>query len=83
MWGPAGNRVAVADGADPPADASEEAAVTTRAACLEQILEAYCDIADRDDIHQAAIRLLLVQAWIRCEAAKAATDPIFSSLGFA
>ncbi len=83
MWGPAGNRLAAADRVGPTVDANAETAVTTRAACLEQILEAFCDIADRDDIHQAAIRLLLVQAWIRCEAAKAAADPIFSSLGLA
>lgn len=52
--------------------------VHARAECLEQLLEAFRDIIDRDDIHQAARRLLLVQEWIRNEAESAADDPIFA-----
>jgi hypothetical protein len=52
----------------------------TRPECLEQILRAFRDIADRDDIHQAAERLTLVQDWIRTEAERAAADPIFVDL---
>ncbi|HEY1794546.1 MAG TPA: hypothetical protein VGG57_00365 [Stellaceae bacterium] len=48
--------------------------------CLEEILEAFRDIADRDDIHQAAARLERVQAWIRRAAELAAADPIFAGL---
>jgi len=48
--------------------------------CLEQLLEAFRDLADRDDIHQAAARLALVQEWIRNEAKRAAANPIFSDL---
>ncbi|MGH7037880.1 MAG: hypothetical protein ACREE4_22550 [Stellaceae bacterium] len=51
-----------------------------RADCLEQLLEAFRDILDRDDIHQAARRLTLVQQWICEEAATAAADPIFADL---
>jgi len=61
-------------------DGSLPAALATRGACLEQILEAYRDIADLDDIHQAALRLALVQKWIRDEAERAAADPIFLDL---
>ena len=53
---------------------------TTRTECLEQILQAFRDIADRDDIHQAAERLALVQQWIENEAARAAADPVFVDL---
>ena len=52
----------------------------TRLECLEQILGAFRDIADRDDIHQAADRLASVQEWIRNEAERAAADPIFIDL---
>ena len=52
----------------------------TRIDCLEQILRAFCDIADLDDIHQAADRLTLVQDWIHNEAQRAAADPIFVDL---
>jgi len=52
----------------------------TRRECLEQILYAFRDIADRDDIHQAAERLALVQHWIENEAARAAADPVFVDL---
>lgn len=48
--------------------------------CLEQLLLAFHDIVDRDDIHQAAQRLELVQQWIRDEAERAAADPIFGDL---
>jgi hypothetical protein len=51
-----------------------------RAECLEQLLLAFRDIADRDDIHQAAARLGLVQQWIRAEGDRAAADPIFAEL---
>lgn len=54
-----------------------------RAECLEQLLEAFVDIADRDDIHRAAERLALVQAWIEREAAAAAADPIFAAFRLA
>ena len=59
------------------------AAVPDRAECLEQLLEAFVDIADRDDIHQAAKRLALVQDWIIREAEKAAADPLFAALRLA
>jgi len=52
----------------------------TRIECLQQILWAFRDIADRDDIHQAADRLALVQDWIKSEANRAAADPIFFDL---
>jgi hypothetical protein len=52
----------------------------TRLECLEQILRAFRDIADRDDIHQAADRLAQVQEWIRNEAERAAADPVFVDL---
>ena len=52
----------------------------TRVECLEQILRAFRDIADRDDIHQAADRLALVQEWVRNEAERAAADPVFVDL---
>ena len=52
----------------------------TRLECLEQILRAFRDIADLDDIHQAADRLASVQEWIRNEAERAAADPIFVDL---
>jgi hypothetical protein len=48
--------------------------------CLEQILRAFDDIVDRDDIHKASERLALVQAWIEHEAERAAADPIFVDL---
>jgi hypothetical protein len=51
-----------------------------RAECLQQLLLAYVDIVDRDDIHQAAERLVRVQQWIRGEAARAAADPVFAQL---
>lgn len=57
--------------------------IATRQACLEQILAAFADIADRDDIHQAAARLSLAQEWIAREAACAAADPIFAPLRLA
>jgi hypothetical protein len=59
------------------------AVIASEAECLEQILEAFRDIADRDDIHQAADRLSLVQEWIRRAAEIAAADPIFAGLRFA
>lgn len=60
-----------------PDRGGSEPAIADRSDCLEQILEAFCDIADRDDIHQAAARLRVVQDWIKLEAARAAADPIF------
>jgi hypothetical protein len=41
---------------------------------------AFFDIADRDDIHQAAVRLGFVQKWIGVEASHAAADPVFADL---
>jgi hypothetical protein len=46
--------------------------VGNRSDCLIQLLGAFHDIADFDDIHQAADRLNAVQAWIRREARHAA-----------
>jgi hypothetical protein len=51
--------------------------------CLDQLLEAFADIAERDDIHQAAERLAKVQEWIKREAAAADDDPIFAALRLA
>jgi hypothetical protein len=59
------------------------ATVFGRAECLEELLEAFVDIADRDDIHQAAERLTRIQEWIRREADHAAADPIFAALRLA
>jgi len=59
------------------------ASVLARDECLEQLLEAFADIAERDDIHQAAERLARVQDWIRREAERAAADPIFAALRLA
>jgi hypothetical protein len=59
------------------------ASVIARSECLEQLLEAFIDIADRDDIHQAAERLARVQEWIIREAEQAAADPIFAALRLA
>jgi hypothetical protein len=54
--------------------------LATKADCLEQILQAFRDIADHDDIHQAAHRLALVQQWICKEAECAEADEIFRDL---
>jgi ABC-type phosphate/phosphonate transport system substrate-binding protein len=59
------------------------AAAAARTECLEQLLEAFADIADRDDIHQAAERLAWVQEWIKREADRAAADPIFDAVRLA
>jgi len=64
-------------------DVEADVVITTNQECLEQILAAFRDIAERDDIHQAALRLNLVQAWINREAAKAADDPVFRELELA
>lgn len=64
---------------DEPGGASEPP-IASRIDCLERILRAFGDIADRDDIHQAALRLASVQDWIRREADAAAADPIFRGL---
>ena len=53
-------------------------AIYNRSECLLQLLGAFHDIADFDDIHQAAERLDAIQAWIRREARCAAKDPIFN-----
>jgi hypothetical protein len=69
--------------ADEPAcrdEAATPAPIAGEAECLEQILEAFRDIADRDDIHQAGARLALVQDWIRRETRRAAADPLFHGL---
>lgn len=58
-------------------------AIASEAECLEQILEAFRDIADRDDIHQAADRLARAQEWIRRAAELAAADPVFATLRLA
>jgi hypothetical protein len=64
-------------------DAGAPSPIVEEAECLEQILEAFRDIADRDDIHQAAARLERVQAWIRRATELAAADPIFAGLRLA
>lgn len=46
--------------------------IRDRSDCLIQLLGAFHDIADLDDIHQASTRLDAVQAWIRREARVAA-----------
>jgi hypothetical protein len=65
---------------DGPAGELSQKPLATRADCLEQILQAFRDIADRDDIHQAAHRLALVQQWICKEAECAGADEIFHDL---
>ena len=62
---------------------AEAAPAFGRTECLEQLLEAFADIADRDDIHQAAERLARIQEWITREAEAAAADPIFAALRLA
>lgn len=76
---------AVRTRADDPTrlDAGDPPPIVEEAECLEQILEAFRDIADRDDIHQASARLERVQAWIRRAAELAAADPIFAGLRLA
>jgi hypothetical protein len=60
-------------------DCGEQApTASNKEECLEQILRAFFDIADRDDIHQAAERLRLVRQWIDGEVERAAADPIFA-----
>lgn len=68
---------------DPDLDCRTPDVITTRQECLEQLLAAFVDISDRDDIHQAAARLGLVQEWIARDAACAAADPIFTSIRLA
>lgn len=62
-------------------DETEQAPVVvtidSRDGCLEQLLAAFHDIAEYDDIHQAAQRLKIIQDWIGREALAAAADPIF------
>jgi hypothetical protein len=62
------------------ADRASDPVLASKIECLEQVLRAFRDIADHDDIHQAARRLALVQDWIRDEALRAAADPIFVDL---
>ena len=62
---------------------SEPQPLAERDECIEQLLDAIADIAERDDIHQAAERLARVQAWITREAERAASDPIFDALRLA
>jgi hypothetical protein len=50
-------------------------AISGREECLEQLLEAFADIADSDDVQQAAERLALVHEWIRHQAEQTATKP--------
>jgi len=57
--------------------------VRTACQCIEQLIAAIADIAERDDIHQAAARLAEVQDWISREAEQAASDPIFEVLSCA
>jgi hypothetical protein len=62
------------------AAAASPSRLAGRGDCLEQLLQAFQDLADRDDIHQAAARLDLVQQWIRDEAERAAADPVLADL---
>jgi hypothetical protein len=62
----------------PPNPSPVRGPLASRADCLEQLLGAFNDIADLDDIHQAAQRLALVQEWLRREVACAAADPLFA-----
>jgi hypothetical protein len=50
----------------------------TRVDCLNLLLLAFCDLADRDDIHEADRRLKLIRRWIHGEARRAAADAIFA-----
>lgn len=50
----------------------------TRVDCLNLLLLAFRDLADRDDIHQADQRLKSVRRWIRGETKRAAADPVFA-----
>ena len=68
---------AVRDRPDQPR-ADPTASLASCAACLEELLLAFIDIADLDDIHQASARLERVQAWIREEARGAAADPLLA-----
>ena len=63
------------------ADCAPEAAspMSARTEC-QLILCAFFDIADRDDIHQAAECLTWVQRWIENETERAAADPLFVDL---
>jgi len=74
---------AIADAPACPVGDPPPAVIATEDECLEQILEAFRDVADRDDIHQAAARLARVQEWIRRAAELAAADPIFASIRLA
>jgi hypothetical protein len=65
-------------GAGGPGTAGLAAPACSRAKCLDLLSLAFDDLADRDDIHQAAQRLRLVLGWIECEAERAAGDAIFS-----
>src|SRR5258708_27151970 len=58
---------------------STSAPAAGRVECIDQLLDAIADI-DRDDIHQAAERLALVQDWVTRETERAAADPIFGAL---
>jgi hypothetical protein len=75
-----GLRQTFENGLERPVAEPSQRPLTTRADCLEQILQAFRDIADRDDIHQAAHRLALVQQWICKEAECADADEIFHDL---
>jgi hypothetical protein len=46
--------------------------ITGRTECLEQLLEAFADIADRDDVGRAANRLSRVHEWIKREVEQSA-----------
>jgi len=49
--------------------------ITTEAECLDEILEAFRDIADQNDIQHAVERLARVQEWIFREAEAVEIDP--------
>src|SRR6185437_8538691 len=43
------------------------ATITAREECIEQLLQAFVDVAEHDDMRQAAQRLASVQEWIKTE----------------
>jgi hypothetical protein len=55
--------------------AAEDTMITNDEGCIEQLLEAFVDLADRDDIRRASERLLRVQEWIRRQAQETAEQP--------
>jgi hypothetical protein len=55
--------------------AAEDSMITNDEGCLEELLEAFADLADRDDICRASERLLHVQEWIKRQAQETTEKP--------